>query len=80
MQRLYNEREFLDEVIHCSKCGWEGSGYDVNIIDFYGLAKVKEVHCPRCDSFLGGIEKAAGQRPRRTERYPGTDPLTNQFG
>ena len=78
MQRLYNEREFLDEVIRCSKCGWEGSGYDVNIIDFYGLAKVKEVHCPSCDTFLGGIEKAANKR--RGERYPGTDPLSNQFG
>lgn len=80
MQRLYNERDFLDEVIRCTKCGWEGSGYDVNIIDFYGLAKVKEVHCPSCDNVLGGIENAIGRREKRSERYPGMDPLSNQFG
>ena len=45
MQKVYNERGFDEEVIRCGRCGWEGSGYDANIIDLYGLSRVKEVHC-----------------------------------
>lgn len=80
MEKVFNAREFHEEVVRCSKCGWEGSGSDVNIIDFYGLAKVKEVHCPRCDTYLGGIRNVENRREERNARYYGGDPLSNQFG
>jgi hypothetical protein len=81
MQKVYNERGFDDEVIICGRCGWEGSGYNVNIIDLYGLSKIKEVHCPNCDSYLGGVQNADNKITDRDERqFNGRDPFGNQFG
>ncbi len=81
MQKVYNERGFDDEIIKCGRCGWEGSGYDVNIIDLYGLSKVKEVHCPSCDSYLGGVQNADNKISDRNERlFNSNDPFGNQFG
>src|SRR5688572_32291557 len=36
-QKVYNERGFDDEIIKFGRCVWEGSGYDVPIIDLPGL-------------------------------------------
>ena len=81
MQKVYNERGFDDEIIKCGRCGWEGSGYDVNIIDLYGLSKVKEIHCPSCDSYLGGVQNADNKISDRNERlFNSNDPFGNQFG
>ena len=81
MQKVYNERGFDDEVINCGRCGWEGSGYDVNIVDLYGLSKIKEIHCPNCDSYLGGVQNADNRIADREERrFHGRDPFGNQFG
>lgn len=81
MQKVFNERGFDEEVISCARCGWEGSGYDANIIDLYGLSRVKEVHCPKCDSYIGGIQNAENRISDRNERhYNSSDPLGNQFG
>lgn len=80
MEKVFNPREFHEEAIRCSKCGWEGSGYDTNIVDFYGLTKIKEVHCPHCDTYLGGIRNADHSREQRAARWHGGDPLSNQFG
>ncbi len=81
MQKVYNERGFDDEVISCNRCGWEGSGYDVNIVDLYGLTRIKEIHCPRCDSYLGGVQNADNKITDREERrFHGRDPFGNQFG
>ena len=81
MQKVYNERGFDDEIIKCGRCGWEGSGYDVNIIDLYGLSKVKEIHCPNCDSYLGGVQNADNKIADRNERlFNSNDPFGNQFG
>ena len=81
MQKVYNERGFDDEIIKCGRCGWEGSGYDVNIIDLYGLSKVKEVHCPSCDSYLGGVQNADNKISDRNDRFfSSNDPFGNQFG
>jgi len=80
MRKVYTEGEFYDESISCDRCGWEGSGYDVNIVDLYGLAKVKEVHCPNCDTHLAGIMRAVNKRNSPgTERFD-HDSLGNQFG
>ena len=81
MQKVYNERGFDDEIIKCGRCGWEGIGYDVNIIDLYGLSKVKEVHCPSCDSYLGGVQNADNKiSDRNDRRFDSNDPFGNQFG
>ena len=81
MQKVYNERGFDEEVIRCGRCGWEGSGYDANIIDLYGLSRVKEVHCPKCDSYLGGIQNTDSRITDRAEvRFNSSDPLGYHFG
>lgn len=81
MQKVYNERGFDDEIIRCGRCGWEGSGYDVNIVDLYGISKVKEIHCPSCDSYLGGVQNADNKITDRNERiFNSNDPFGNQFG
>jgi hypothetical protein len=81
MQKVYNERGFDEEVINCGRCGWEGNGYDVNIVDLYGLSRIKEIHCPNCDSYLGGVQNAENRIIDRDERrFHGRDPFGNQFG
>lgn len=80
MRKVYSEGEFYDETILCDRCGWEGSGYDVNIVDLYGLAKVKEVHCPKCDTHLAGIEKTVYNRSSADKVQFNNDSLGNQFG
>jgi hypothetical protein len=80
MRKLYNDGEFYDESILCDRCGWEGSGYDVNIVDLYGLAKVKEIHCPSCDTHLAGIMKPVNKRNPADNSQFINDPLGNQFG
>lgn len=79
MRKVYTEVEFYEETILCDRCGWEGSGYDVNIVDLYGLAKVKEVHCPNCDTHLAGIERVNKRNTANPERFD-NDSLGNQFG
>ncbi|HZF65096.1 MAG TPA: hypothetical protein VEZ55_11440, partial [Chitinophagaceae bacterium] len=71
MQRLFNDLDFHDEAIRCSKCGWEGSGYDAHIVDFYGLTKVRDVHCPSCDSYIGGISRTNTSLRRSDSRDRG---------
>jgi hypothetical protein len=79
MRKLYNEREFDGEHIRCDRCGWEGRGDDANIVDFYGLARVQEVHCPNCDAYLAGVSKVDYRADHMPRRYGG-DALSNQFG
>ncbi len=55
MRQTYNENNFDEQAISCSACGWNGKGSDTNIIDLYGITKVKEVHCPKCDAYIAGI-------------------------
>jgi hypothetical protein len=79
MMQKRHERGFFctrfDELtITCPNCGWNGLGADTNIIDLYGLTKLKEVHCPACDNYIAGLER---------ERAPGDpegDELSNQLG
>lgn len=49
----YQERTFYDQTLHCPHCQWTGKGYDAVIIDFFGVVKNQEVHCPNCDETLG---------------------------
>lgn len=57
---LYNERDFFKQPIWCGNCHWKGEGSDANVIDFYGVTKSKEVHCPACDETIAMLEKEGG--------------------
>ena len=74
MVPVYQENDFYEQKLSCTKCGWKGLGYDANIISFFGVTDSKEVHCPECDEKIAILQK--GDRP------PGesaTD-LSYQFG
>lgn len=62
MKKVYLEYEFDDKHLKCPKCGWEGNGSEANIFDLYGVTKLKEAHCPKCDEYLAGLsrEKSSG--------------------
>ncbi len=49
----YLQSSFDDQQLSCPKCQWKGTGADAVIIDFYGITKTKEVHCPDCDEKIG---------------------------
>jgi uncharacterized Zn-finger protein len=49
MLPVYQENEFYEKDLSCSKCGWKGLGYDAIILDLFGVTDNKEVHCPECD-------------------------------
>lgn len=53
---IYLNTDFYEQPFHCSNCSWKGEGKDTNIIDFYGVTEVKEIHCPNCDNTLGGLK------------------------
>jgi predicted RNA-binding Zn-ribbon protein involved in translation (DUF1610 family) len=75
MQEVFPEKDFDDVPITCPNCGWEGLGSETNIIDLYGLSKLKEVHCPSCDTYIAGL-----RRERAHGEQPDGDELSNQFG
>ena len=58
MEKVFNERDFEDQTLQCSKCQWQGRGSEAIIIDLYGLTEFQEVHCPSCDTFLGNLKKS----------------------
>jgi len=73
-QIIYDLKEFYTQSIICPNCGWQGVGSDAIIIDMYGIGDVRQVNCPNCDNFLGGL-------PREEERKPETpDELSDQIG
>lgn len=74
MKQVFDEKEFDDQPIKCPKCGWEGTGYQAIIIDLYGLTDIQEVHCPKCDAYLGGLKRA--DRPGGES----ADPISFQLG
>jgi hypothetical protein len=56
--RVYSERDFEEASFDCPKCGWRGKGEDTHVVDFYGISRVMEAHCPGCDKQLGSISRA----------------------
>lgn len=56
MDLVYSENSFDEQEISCSDCGWKGTGRDTNIVDLYGVSKLKEIHCPECDAYLAGLK------------------------
>lgn len=69
--REYNETNFEEQDLSCSNCHWKGKGYDAVIIDFFGVTKSKEVHCPNCDSTIAIITTAQDNEPGESAGDPG---------
>lgn len=74
MKEVFPANGFDKAQLICHNCGWKGIGSETNIIDLYGLTKLKEVHCPSCDSYIAGLES------QRTTGNPDGDELSNQIG
>jgi len=64
--KIYRERTFSDEQLTCPKCGWNGTGDQALVADFYDIGKFKEVLCPSCNEYLGNIlrEQSKGESGR----------------
>lgn len=71
---IFYEESFNDEPITCPNCGWKGTGADTHIVDFYGVVRAREVHCPNCDNKLGDIKE------NKTAQGNSGDELSNQIG
>ena len=56
-EKIFDQRTFDDQPLTCPKCGWEGTGADANVAEFYGIGKFKQVSCPKCDEYLGNLSK-----------------------
>jgi hypothetical protein len=56
----FSNRDFEEQDLQCGNCNWQGKGYDANVIDFFGVSKSKEVHCPNCDVTIGIVTKTGG--------------------
>ncbi len=74
MQEVFPEKDFDNAPIMCPNCGWKGLGSETNIIDLYGITKLKEVHCPSCDTYIAGLLRDSAPAD------PEGDELSNQFG
>lgn len=74
MKDVFPAYGFDKAQLTCPNCGWNGIGSETNIIDLYGLTKLKEVHCPSCDTYIAGLES------QRTFGNPDGDELSNQIG
>jgi hypothetical protein len=57
MVPVYSDAEFDEQTISCPECGWTGKGHQSNIVDLYGVAAQKEVHCPDCDQVIASLKK-----------------------
>ncbi len=59
----YSAKEFDDQALTCPNCQWKGKGSNAVIIDFYGIAKNKEAHCPECDNTIGVVANDDNSNP-----------------
>jgi len=54
---IYDQRTFDKKLVDCPKCGWQGTGGQTNIADFYGIGKFQQVSCPKCGEYLGNLSR-----------------------
>jgi hypothetical protein len=62
MQREFVQGSFSEQPLQCSNCNWQGTGAEAIVIDFYGVTKNREVHCPQCDEPLGLLRQDNNSR------------------
>ncbi|MBD0284625.1 MAG: hypothetical protein ICV51_04340 [Flavisolibacter sp.] len=62
MLPVFNERDFDNQPLNCPRCHWKGNGSEAVIIDFYGITKMKEAHCPNCDANLARVKRENANR------------------
>ncbi|MCU7548214.1 hypothetical protein OCK74_03770 [Chitinophagaceae bacterium LB-8] len=74
MKEFFSAKDFDETIITCPHCNWKGLGSETNIIDLYGISKLREVHCPNCDNFIAGLERESDHG------NPEGDELSNQLG
>jgi DNA-directed RNA polymerase subunit RPC12/RpoP len=56
MKKVFDEMDYESQPLACENCGWKNTAGDANLIDFYGISSVKELHCPQCDNTIGIIK------------------------
>jgi hypothetical protein len=56
MAKILDPENYIDEDLVCEKCGWTGKASESNLIDFYGVSDVKELHCPNCDNVVATLQ------------------------
>ena len=59
----YRDSNYEDKVLQCSNCSWKGKAADAILIDFFGVSKNKELHCPNCDTTIAIITTDEGGTP-----------------
>lgn len=73
MKEVFPEHGFDGVTVTCPNCGWKGKGSETNIIDLYGLSKLKEAHCPSCDTHIASLSR------EHSQSNPDGDELSNQM-
>jgi ssDNA-binding Zn-finger/Zn-ribbon topoisomerase 1 len=53
--------DYEETDVQCEKCQWRGRGRDAILIDFYGISKLQELHCPKCDRVVGMVKRDDGR-------------------
>lgn len=66
----YSSTTFEEQDLHCANCNWQGKGYNAVVIDFFGVTKSKEVHCPECDKTIGIVTTDGGDTPGESTNDP----------
>jgi len=60
MRRVYGDEDHTENTLSCDACGWRGTIDRANVLDFYGVSKIKEIHCPSCEALIGSINVESG--------------------
>jgi hypothetical protein len=59
---VYTSQQLNHTQLQCTRCTWSGTGDRAIIIDFYGVADIKEVHCPDCDTQIAALKNEDDHR------------------
>jgi hypothetical protein len=58
MAKLLYPEDYTDQDVSCEECGWIGKGREANLIDFYGVSEIQELHCPNCDATVATLNSS----------------------
>lgn len=65
----FRDSNYEEKMLQCSNCSWKGKGVDAILIDFFGVSKTKELHCPKCDTTIGLITKDEGKPGESVSKF-----------